>query len=111
VVTGQGRADTVEVAMTTLDTLAEQLGLRDVALIKMNIEGAETGAITGMGALAKHTRNVIISCHDFLSDRGDDEALRTREPCRVLLESQGFIVSQRLGHAEDWVRDNLYGAR
>lgn len=111
VVTGQGRTDTVEVAMTTLDKLGEKLGLGEIALIKMNIEGAETGAIAGMGELAQRTRNVIISCHDFLSDRGDDDALRTREPCRTLLEAKGFTVSQRLGHAEDWVRDNLYGAR
>ena len=111
IVTGQGREDTVDVPMTTLDHLGDELGIGPVSLIKMNIEGAETAAIAGMERLAQRTANVIISCHDFLADRGDDAALRTREPCRELLEKQGFTVSQRLGHAEDWVRDNLYGAR
>jgi FkbM family methyltransferase len=111
IIADAGRTDTVDVPLTTLDKLGEQLGLDRVKLIKMNIEGAETDALRGMGALAQRIENAIISCHDFLSDRGDDESLRTREDCRVLLEAQGFTVSQRLGHAEDWVRDNLYGAR
>jgi FkbM family methyltransferase len=111
IIADAGRSDTVEVPLTTLDLLAEKLGIERVKLIKMNIEGAETDAIRGMGKLAPRIDNAIVSCHDFLSDRGDDESLRTREDCRALLEAQGFAVSQRLGHAEDWVRDNLYGLR
>ena len=111
IIADAGRSDTVDVPLTTLDLLAGQQGLGQIKLVKMNIEGAETDALRGMGMLAQRTDNAIISCHDFLSDRGDDASLRTREDCRALLEAQGFAVSQRLGHAEDWVRDNLYGAR
>lgn len=111
IIADAGRSDTVDVRLTTLDLVAEQHSIGPVKLVKMNIEGAETDAIRGMGRLAQRTENAIISCHDFLADRGDDESLRTREDCRVLLERQGFVVSQRLGHAEDWVRDNLYGLR
>ena len=111
IIADAGRSDTLEVPLTTLDALGDKLALGPVKLVKMNIEGAETAALKGMAGLAKRTESAIISCHDFLSDRGDDESLRTREDCRALLEAQGFAVSQRLGHAEDWVRDNLYGAR
>ncbi len=110
IVVGRDRDDMVDVPLRTLDAVADELGLGEVALLKMNIEGAETAAIAGMARLAARTRAVVISCHDFLADRGDDAALRTREPVRELLTAQGFAVTTRTGHAEDWVRDNLYGA-
>lgn len=105
------RSDSTTVPMTTLDALAERLGIAEVKLLKMNIEGAETAAIAGMEKLSGRISNVVVSCHDFLADRGDDPKLRTRELCRKLLEDQGFGLLDRSGDAHAWVRDYLYGSK
>lgn len=46
---GDGR--TAKVATVTVDELAERLGLQDVSLIKIDIEGAEVAALQGMQRL------------------------------------------------------------
>lgn len=99
------------VTMTTLDALSERLGLGEVKLLKMNIEGAETAAIAGMAKLARRTANVVISCHDFVADRGGGAQFRTRDECRRLLEAQGYVLTRRDGHPHAWVRDYLYGTK
>lgn len=101
-----------EVALRRLDSLAAELGLGDVALVKMNIEGAETDALRGMEGTAGKVRNAVISCHDFLAARaGGDPALRTKAECRPLLERMGFAVAIRPDHPDEWTRDYLYASR
>ena len=99
------------VALRRLDSLADELGIGEVALVKMNIEGAETDALRGMAGLAARTRNAAISCHDFLAARGGDPALRTRADCLPLLEGYGFAIATRPDHRDEWTRDYLYGSR
>jgi FkbM family methyltransferase len=96
----------------TLDSLADELGLGDVALVRMNIEGAERMAVRGMNRLAPRVRNAVISCHDFVAtEYGGSTDFRTREQVRPVLEAQGFEISTRPDASEPWVRDYLYGRR
>lgn len=104
-------SDSMTVPMTTLDALAERLEIEKVGLLKMNIEGAEVAAIAGMNKLSRRISSVVVSCHDFLADRGDDPKLRTREACRTLLEEQGFALVDRAADPHPWVRDYLYGSK
>lgn len=103
--------DGVDVPAKTLDALLGELGIETVALLKMNIEGAERPAMAGMTASAPHIRNAAISCHDFVADAGGGDEFRTREFVRPAMEAMGFEVRQRVEVAHPWERDTLYGTR
>jgi len=106
IVTGRGGQ---ELPARSLDSLADELGLGEVALLKMNIEGAERMAVRGMTELARRTRHVAISCHDFISDDGGGEEFRTFHEVRSALEAQGFEITTRHDHPNPWTRYYLYG--
>ena len=107
-----GQSGGTRVRARTLDLLAAELGLDDVALVKMNIEGAEALAVEGIARTAPRVRNLVISCHDFLAEHyGAGPEMRTKAHVRETLEVQGFIISTRPGALESWVRDYLYARR
>jgi len=96
----------------SLDSLFDELGLVRVDLLKMNIEGAEGDALTGMVGHRQAVRNVAISCHDFLAERGGSPKFRTRSKVLALLEQWGFSILPSLdGAPEDWARDYVYATR
>ena len=94
-----------------LDSLFAELGIADVAMLKMNIEGAERFAVPGMRSSAPRVRNVAIACHDFIADGGGDEANRTRAFVREELQGLGFALLDRGGTMPPWVRDTVYARR
>jgi len=100
-----------EVPARSLASLLAELDVRNVALLKMNIEGAERLAVRGIGPAAQRIANVCISCHDFLAERGEDEALRTKREVEPMLESFGYRLRTRPDHSDAWVRDYFYGSR
>jgi FkbM family methyltransferase len=104
-----GQSAGTRVPARSFDSLARELGLDDVGLIKMNIEGAEKLAVEGIAATAPNIRNLVISCHDFLVDSyGAGPEMRTKSHVRGKLESEGFSISTRPDAPEPWVRDYLY---
>jgi FkbM family methyltransferase len=96
----------IRVQARRLDTLARDLGVARLDLLKMNIEGAEREALPGMGTLLDRTRHVCISCHDFLSDD-----LRTKAFVTEFLTEHGFRLTARDDAPEPWTRDYVYGTR
>jgi FkbM family methyltransferase len=101
----------VSVPALTLDQIATATGVERVALLKMNIEGAERPALEGIGDLLARTDHVAIACHDFLATDGPDDPLRTSAFVREHLRDAGFEVTNRPSHPDPWVRDTLYGRR
>lgn len=98
------------ISSRSLDSLAQELGLGPVALLKMNIEGAERLAVQGMTDLAKRVRHVIVSCHDFVSEAGNGgDEFRTFTEVRQRLEELGFEITTRPDHEHAWTRYFLYG--
>jgi FkbM family methyltransferase len=101
--------DGIEVPACRLDTIARELGLMRIDLLKMNIEGSERVALHGLGTLLASTRHVVIGCHDFLADEGGAPELRTKAAVRALLTDNGFAVTAHDDAAKPWRRDYLYG--
>jgi len=102
----------VSVPARTLDELIEEWSLAEIAFLKLNIEGAEGSALRGLARTASHVRQIAVSCHDFLADRGGDPANRTSGPVRRLLGEYGFAVTRRrAGDRRHWTRPYLYGSR
>lgn len=99
----------VTVPGRSLDSLAAELKLARIDLLKMNIEGAEQYAVRGMDGIVPIVRNLVISCHDFISDAGGDPRLRTFAEVGQVLEQLGFDLRTRPDHALPWVRYYLYG--
>jgi len=99
----------IRVAGTTLDYIFRSLGLSRVDFLKMNIEGAERLALSGMGEMAQKTKNVCISCHDFLANEGGPNELRTKADVITFLKQNGFAVLLRESDGRCNVRDYVYG--
>jgi FkbM family methyltransferase len=102
---------TISVPAKTLDSIIDELGICDIAFIKMNIEGAEKMAVTAMGATFGRLRATCISCHDFVADLRGVEDFRSKTEVRAALTGQGFSIRTRDDHPECWVRDYLYASR
>lgn len=105
-----GTSSGVRVPCTTLDEVFRSHGLSRVDFLKMNIEGAEKLAITGMEQMVKKTLNVCISCHDFLADEGGANELRTKADVVAFLNQHGFVLSLRESDGRCTVRNFVYGA-
>ena len=103
-----GVASGIRVACTTLDYIFRSLELSRVDFLKMNIEGAERLALSGMGEMVRKTKNVCIACHDFLADGGGPDELRTKANVIAFLKQNGFVVSLR-EYEGDFLRNYVYG--
>ncbi len=100
-----GTASGVRVACTTLDSLFRSLGLLRVDLLKMNIEGAERLALAGMREMVKKTKNICISCHDFLADGGG--RTNSERSQRSSTFSSRMALSFRFGNPTDGVTSGI----
>jgi len=100
----------IEVRAETLDGLLQRLGLARVDLLKMNIEGAEREAVAGLVACAPRVRRAVVGCHDFLAEKGGDEAFRTQAEVETGLRRLGFATSRRDDPCE-WVANYVYAHR
>ncbi len=101
----------IEVRAATLDDICEQEGLKNIAFLKMNIEGAERYALLGMESVLPHTRQICVACHDFRCEGGDGEQFRTRAFVEQFLVKRGFTVTSSPDDPRDYVRDHVFGLR
>jgi FkbM family methyltransferase len=106
-----GTANGVEVPARTLDQICMQLGLGEIAFLKMNIEGAERYALLGMEKTMPRIRQICVACHDFRAEQGHGEQFRTRKFAELFLGSHRFTPVSRTDHACDYVRDHIFGLR
>jgi FkbM family methyltransferase len=101
-----------KVRAETLDDEVAEHGIGRIDLLKMNIEGAERRALTGMATSAGLVGHAVISCHDYLATSRGQPATPTKEFVRDYLVSHGFdVVGRRDDDDRDWARDYLYGRR
>lgn len=103
-----GLASGIRVTCTTLESVFRSLELSRVDFLKMNIEGAERCALSGMGEMVRKTKSVCIACHDFLADEGGPSELRTRADVIAFLKQNDFAVSLRESEG-DFIRNYVYG--
>ena len=108
---GEEGAYRYEVAARRFDDIASELGLEEIALLKMNIEGAEREALLGMPNALQRTSRVAIACHDFRAQAGQSDFFRTKDFVRQLLTHAGFALQFREGDARPYVADTVYGVR
>jgi FkbM family methyltransferase len=101
----------IQVRASTLNEICDQHGVKDVAFLKMNIEGAERQALLGMEAVMPRVRQICVACHDFRSELGHGEQFRTRAFVEQFLIGRGFALASRPADPRDFVRDHVFGLR
>jgi FkbM family methyltransferase len=101
----------VSVRSTTVDHLRATMGIETVDFLKVNIEGAEVGALDGMTETLAHARHICIACHDFRADRGEGDHFRTRAPVTERLRARGYEIHRREDDQRDYVRDHIHARR
>ncbi len=106
-----GQSGSIEVSAATLDEICEMLAVKEVAFLKMNIEGAERYALLGMKQLIHRTQAICVACHDFMADSGLGEHFRTRAFVEQFLIEHGFKVFSRPNDSRNYIRDIVYGQR
>jgi FkbM family methyltransferase len=102
-------ADNVKVDGLRLDDICLEHDIEQIDFLKINIEGAERLAIQGMDHVIERTRYVCIACHDFRSDRGEDDFFRTKQEVVQFLKTNDFEITIRTNDERDEVRDHVYG--
>lgn len=104
-------ASGIAVPARTLDEICDSRGVRSVAFLKMNIEGAERQALLGMTATLPWVQQICVACHDFRATKGDGEHFRTRAFVEQFLLEHGFTLASRTDDPRDYVRDHVFGLR
>jgi FkbM family methyltransferase len=107
---GEGSSG-IRVRASTLKEVCEQQGLKDIAFLKMNIEGAERYALLGMEPAIQHVRQICVACHDFRADLGHGEQLRTRAFVEQFLIEHGYTLAAHPNDPHDAIRDHVFGLR
>lgn len=111
IVTSDQDSSGVTVQARTLDDLCSKEGIRDIAFLKMNIEGAERSALLGMQTIMPRIRQICVACHDFRADNGQGDHFRTRSFVEQFLTEHGFTLASRSDDVRDYVRDHVFGLR
>lgn len=106
-----GHSGGLEVEAQSLNHFIAQSGHPTIDLLKMNIEGAERGAILGLDKQARNIRHLAISCHDFVADAGGDAQFRTKDAVRRRLLELGYVVTERSDAETPWENDVLFARR
>lgn len=102
-----GATGSLRVRGRTLDDVCDEQGIREITMIRMNIEGAEQFAIRGMQRMMPHTSYTVISCHDFKADRTGNPFFRTRKLVEEFLQDHHFsLVPMRF--REPWAKDYVH---
>lgn len=106
-----GSGGGIEVKAQSLDHFIERHGIGTVDLLKMNIEGAERGAMLGLERQAPMVRHLAISCHDFIAEQGGGEQFRTKDAVRKRMTELGYAVTERCDAKTPWEADVLFAKR
>lgn len=101
----------IEVRACMLDHVLGELGVQHPSLVKLNIEGAESIALSGMQELLVATPNIAVSCHDFKANNGGSECFRTYDRVKSILQTAGYVIRERCNDRDEELKHCIYGAK
>ena len=85
-----------------MDDILRELGVEEPSLVKMNIEGAEIGALLGMKETLRDFPHIAVSCHDSIADEGGDPAFRTYDEVMKILWYAGYDLRAAREDSRPW---------
>jgi FkbM family methyltransferase len=101
----------IAVRAATFEQVCKEQGLDDIAFLKMNIEGAERFALSGMEPVIDRVHQICVACHDFRYRQGHGEHFRTRAFVERFLVNHGFSLASRPDDPGASVPDHIFGLR
>ena len=101
----------VQVESKRLDDILETVGVKNIGLVKINIEGAETAALRGMTETLREHPHIVVSCHDFIADDGGDPSLKTFDDVKKSLLQAGYHLRAPRRDARPWYGYYVYGSK
>jgi FkbM family methyltransferase len=101
----------IPVRAGTLTEIFTQQRLKQVAFMKVNIEGSERYALLGMEPILQQIGQICVACHDFRAEQGDGEQFRTRAFVEAFLVKHGFTLASRPNDSRAGIRDHVFGLR
>jgi FkbM family methyltransferase len=103
--------NSLPVVCEPLGYLVDRLDIDRIALLKMNIEGAELAVLESARELLPRVDNLVVSCHDFKADRGGADWQRTYSGVRALLMDAGYTLRHRPDDQRPWIPFYVYASR
>ena len=105
-------ASVIQVESKRLDDVLNTIGVKNIGLVKINIEGAETAALRGMTETLRMCPHIVVSCHDFIADEGGSPSLRTFDDVKKTLLQAGYdLHPPRLDEDRPWYGYYVYGSK
>jgi len=101
----------VKVQARPLDSLMKEMNVTRIDYIKMNIEGAEVAALKGMSEVLTKTPNLVVSCHDFKTDRGESPAFSTFNDVVLISRNAGYHLKHDNKHLLPESKYYVYGKK
>jgi FkbM family methyltransferase len=101
----------IQVRAGTLEDICEKQGLKNIAFLKINIEGAECYALRGMEPVIQRIGQLCVACHDFRYNLGHGEQFRTRAFVEQFLIEHGFTLASRPHSPYAGIRDHMFGLK
>ena len=106
-----GGTPVVQVESKPLDDIMKNIGVKNIGLIKINIEGAETAALRGMRETLGMHPHIVVSCHDFIADEGGAPLLKTFDDVKTILIQAGYHLRPPRQDARPWYGYYVYGSK
>jgi FkbM family methyltransferase len=101
----------LSVPAETLGELLDRLDIDQVDLLKMNIEGVEHTVLKAARDVLPRIRNLVVSCHDFKTDRNGGDWQRTHDDVRSLLIECGYRLLPSRRDPRPWIPYYVYASR
>lgn len=95
----------IEIPTISWDNFLTRYNIKNIDLLKMNIEGAEKPLIESITDFSIIKR-FIISCHDFRANNNEGEFYRTKSDVITKLKDNGYTIKTfelGISWADDWI--------
>ena len=95
----------IEIPTISWDNFLTRYNIKNIDLLKMNIEGAEKPLIESIKDFSIIKR-FIISCHDFRANNNEGEFYRTKSDVISRLKDNGYTIKTfdlGISWADDWI--------
>lgn len=95
----------IEIPTISWDDFLTRYDIKNIDLLKMNIEGAEKPLIESITDFSIIKR-FIISCHDFRANNNEGEFYRTKSDVITKLKDNGYTIKTfdlGISWADDWI--------
>lgn len=99
----------IEIPTITWQDFLERYNVKNIDLLKMNIEGGEKPLLDSIEDFSIIKR-FIISCHDFRANNNEGEFYRTKDFVIKKLKDNGYEI-KTFNYGIDWSDDWIYAER